>query len=195
MIPIRAEPQADPGVCRFVIEGGQELLSEGSYLCRDAGQAQGAPLLESLFAIDGLSQAWIAGNSVTVQKSSDAPWTDIGKQVGTVLRAHLDSGRKFVPPVAAKNAGSSSALAERIRTILDTQVNPGVAGHGGRIELIDIQGGRVFLKMSGGCQGCGAAKVTLKQGVEKTLRALIPEITEVVDVTDHSAGANPYYAR
>jgi ATP-binding protein involved in chromosome partitioning len=95
----------------------------------------------------------------------------------------------------ASTAASDGSLETRIRHILETQINPGVAGHGGKIELVELQGTRAILKMSGGCQGCGAAKVTLKDGVEKSLRAQIPEITEIVDITDHDAGKNPYYSR
>lgn len=93
------------------------------------------------------------------------------------------------------SASASGDLATRIRHLLETQINPGVAGHGGKIELVEVQGSRAILKMSGGCQGCGAAKSTLKDGVEKALLAQIPEITEVVDSTDHDSGKNPYYAK
>jgi Fe-S cluster biogenesis protein NfuA len=80
----------------------------------------------------------------------------------------------------------------RVREILEKQINPGVAGHGGKIELTEMRAGTAYLRMSGGCQGCGAAQATLRQGVEKTLRAQLPELVAVVDVTDHAAGAKPY---
>jgi Fe/S biogenesis protein NfuA len=68
-----------------------------------------------------------------------------------------------------------------------------VAGHGGWVELIDVQDKRVYLQMGGGCQGCGAADITLKAGIERLLKEEIPEIEEVLDTTDHASGANPYY--
>jgi Fe/S biogenesis protein NfuA len=84
-------------------------------------------------------------------------------------------------------------LAGAIQKLLDEKINPGVAAHGGRVSLIDIEAGRVVLQFGGGCQGCGMIDVTLKEGIEKTLKSEIPEITEVVDVTDHDAGDNPYF--
>lgn len=98
----------------------------------------------------------------------------------------------FVPAAKAPKLPKTGDLPTRIQAILDGQINPGVAGHGGKIELIEVKGSAAYLKMSGGCQGCGAAKLTLKQGVEKTLLAQLPEITEVIDVTDHSAGTSPF---
>ena len=84
-------------------------------------------------------------------------------------------------------------LAARVQTILDEEINPGVAAHGGRVALMNVQDGRVFIKFGGGCQGCGQADVTLKDGVVATLTRQVPEIREVVDATDHTAGENPYY--
>jgi Fe/S biogenesis protein NfuA len=81
-----------------------------------------------------------------------------------------------------------------VQQVLDDQVNPGLASHGGAVSLVDIQETRVVLSFGGGCQGCGMVDVTLKDGVAAQLQQQIPEITEVVDVTDHSAGENPYYA-
>ncbi|MCB1197668.1 MAG: NifU family protein, partial [Deltaproteobacteria bacterium] len=86
-----------------------------------------------------------------------------------------------------------SPLAVRVQEILDTEINPSIAAHGGNIELLDIKDGRAFVKMSGGCQGCSSAKATLKQGVEVRIKELIPEIIELVDTTDHALGDNPYY--
>lgn len=87
----------------------------------------------------------------------------------------------------------SGALADRVRQVLETRVNPAVASHGGEISLVDVDGDIVYLELGGGCQGCGMARVTLKQGVEKMLKEAIPEIRGIVDITDHAAGANPYY--
>ncbi|HXG16324.1 MAG TPA: NifU family protein [Calidithermus sp.] len=84
-------------------------------------------------------------------------------------------------------------LRARVQEIIDTMINPAVAGHGGWVELIDVQDNRVYLQMGGGCQGCGAADITLKAGIERLLKEEIPEVVEVLDTTDHAAGTNPYY--
>ena len=84
-------------------------------------------------------------------------------------------------------------LKARVQDLIDTMINPAVAGHGGFVELIDVQDNRVYLQMGGGCQGCGAADITLKSGIERLIKEEIPEVAEVLDTTDHSSGTNPYY--
>ena len=82
---------------------------------------------------------------------------------------------------------------EVVEGILRTQVNPAVAQHGGRIDLLDVQDAVVVVRLMGGCQGCGMANQTLRQGVEASLRRAVPGFRGVRDITDHAAGANPYY--
>lgn len=82
---------------------------------------------------------------------------------------------------------------ERVRQVLEIQVNPAIAAHGGSADLVAVEGDTAYLRLGGGCQGCGMAAVTLKQGVESAIRAAVPEITRITDVTDHAAGTNPYY--
>jgi Fe/S biogenesis protein NfuA len=84
-------------------------------------------------------------------------------------------------------------IKERVQHLLDTSINPGVAGHGGFVRLMDVQDNVVYLQMGGGCQGCGMADVTLKAGIERLIKEEIPEVAEVLDTTDHAAGRNPYY--
>jgi Fe/S biogenesis protein NfuA len=98
--------------------------------------------------------------------------------------------------VDAPNAGTprpSGPLAEAVQQVLDDKINPGVAAHGGHIDLVAVEDGTAYLRFGGGCQGCGMVNVTLKQGVEKILFADVPEVTKVMDVTDHASGTNPYY--
>ena len=82
---------------------------------------------------------------------------------------------------------------EKVRQLLDEQINPAIASHGGIANLVGVDGSRAMLELGGGCQGCGLAAVTLQQGIEKAILTAVPEITEVVDVTDHSLGVNPYF--
>ena len=85
------------------------------------------------------------------------------------------------------------AVDERVRHVLDTYVNPGIAAHGGTAELVAVDGGTAYLRLGGGCQGCGHAAITLTQGIEGAIKHAVPEITTIVDVTDHANGTNPYY--
>jgi Fe/S biogenesis protein NfuA len=84
-------------------------------------------------------------------------------------------------------------LARKVKELLDQHINPSIASHGGVVSLVDVQDDKVYVQMGGGCQGCGMASVTLNQGVEVMIKERIPEISEVIDVTDHGAGENPYY--
>ncbi len=96
-------------------------------------------------------------------------------------------------PAAADSPGDD--LAARVAAVLEQRVNPAVAAHGGRIALAGVQDNVVYVRMSGGCQGCGLAAVTLRQGVERMLREAVPEIAGVRDVTDHADGRNPFYGK
>ena len=96
-------------------------------------------------------------------------------------------------PTASLSSVPKGALAEKVRLILDEQVNPSIASHGGQINLVDVKGTEVFMEMTGGCQGCAASRMTLRQGVERMIRQHVPEVTEIHDVTDHDAGENPYF--
>ena len=87
----------------------------------------------------------------------------------------------------------SGPLGERVRQVLDAQVNPSIAAHGGQIDLVDVKDTEIYLEMSGGCQGCAMSRMTLRQGVERMLRQEVPEITAVHDITDHDSGSTPYF--
>jgi Fe/S biogenesis protein NfuA len=84
-------------------------------------------------------------------------------------------------------------IADKVQDILDGQVNPSIASHGGQINLVDVKGTELYMEMTGGCQGCAMSRLTLRQGVERMIRQAIPEITEIHDITDHESGENPFF--
>ncbi len=90
--------------------------------------------------------------------------------------------------------GSNGTLAQHVQTVLDTEVNPAVAAHRGRVSLVDVTAGRVQLRLEGGCQGCNLAQVTIRQGIEPMLRARLADVVSVVDVTNHAEGGEPFYS-
>lgn len=94
---------------------------------------------------------------------------------------------------AASMPNLTSPAAKTIQKLLEEKINPGVAGHGGHVTLVDVKENAVYLRLGGGCQGCGMADVTLKQGIEVMIKEAVPAITSVLDVTDHAGGNNPYY--
>jgi Fe/S biogenesis protein NfuA len=97
------------------------------------------------------------------------------------------------PGMAGPPVDLSGDVAQRVIQVLEQQINPSIAAHGGRADLVAVEGEAAYLRLSGGCAGCGMAAVTLSQGIEVALRESVIEITRVIDVTDHAAGTNPYY--
>jgi Fe-S cluster biogenesis protein NfuA len=192
---ITAEP-IDDDRCKFIVS--QPLHTGGVRRFGSAAEATGSPLAEAIFAIPGagIAEVIVSGNLVTVVKRSPTPWTAVGKSIGATIRAALATSLPAVAPrePAAGAPADDDALYERVAQLFDTEVNPMVARHGGAVELIDVQDGVVMLRMGGGCQGCGQADVTLRQGIEAMLRQHLPQVKGLVDVTDHSAGSSPYFA-
>jgi Fe-S cluster biogenesis protein NfuA len=192
-IRITAEP-IDEARCKFVLTGA--ALPAGVRRFGSAGESQGSPLAERLFEVPGITEVLVSGNTITLTKDGSAPWQMVGKQVGQAIRSAFGAR---APVLAAKKApagpgANDDALFERVTLVFEDRVNPMVAQHGGMVELVDVQDAVVMLRMSGGCQGCGMAQVTLRQGIEGILRDSVPEVKGVVDVTDHTAGSNPYFA-
>ena len=105
------------------------------------------------------------------------------------------SGFKITTPTAVipPNPDLSSSEAKEIQKLIEEKINPGVAGHGGHVTLVDVKDDMVYLRLGGGCQGCGQVDVTLKQGIEVMIKEKVPSIKGVLDVTDHAGGKNPYY--
>lgn len=127
------------------------------------------------------------------------PQADTGKLDGATLEltdqglAMNNPNSPAPPPMEAPKGDLSGPLVDRINQVLTEQVNPAIAAHGGGTELVSVDGTIAYLRLYGGCQGCGLAQVTLKQGIERILLESIPELTQVVDVTDHASGDDPYY--
>jgi Fe/S biogenesis protein NfuA len=86
-------------------------------------------------------------------------------------------------------------LAQRVQKVIDERIAPSLAGHGGWVELLEVDGDAAVIQFGGGCQGCGMSQVTLKEGIETAILEEVPEIKRVLDNTDHESGATPYYAR
>ncbi len=83
-------------------------------------------------------------------------------------------------------------MLRKIETLFDEQVRPALAAHGGNVEIIDFDNGKLFVKLQGGCQGCSSSSATLTEGIQRLVKQNFPEIEEIVDLTDHKSGENPY---
>jgi len=198
-IQIKAHVQ-DVARCQFVVDRPVSA-SGGALQFGNAREAKKHPLAEMIFGIGGVTGVLLSGNVVTVVKDGDDHWRDLAGQIGKATRAYLKSGaltRAENPPdplpAISEDAPLEAQIRARVQHVLDTEINPGVAAHSGRISLIAVKGTTLYIQMSGGCQGCGMAAATLKQGVEKAIRQAVPEVTEVLDATDHAAGHDPYYS-
>ncbi len=189
-ISITGEPISD-AMCQFTVD--RPVYPDKSFAFLSKEVAEGSPLAQRLFEIDGISKVVISHDQITINKSAGADWPVIGKSIGAAIRAHLATGDPAVSDAAWDNVPSSEEIRERVQQVLDTEINPSVAAHGGVVGVIDVQDNRVFIQMGGGCQGCGQADVTLKLGIENAIRAAVPGVGDILDVTDHAAGRNPYY--
>lgn len=194
-IRIRAEPSTiDPDACKFVVS--QTIFPGGPLFFDRPEKAQGSPLVERLFALPGVRTVLVSDNVVTVGKAPDEPWGPLLKPIGAAIRAQLQAGGPCVvasSPALKFGDRSDEELKVAIQELLDREVNPGIAAHGGAVHVVDVKDGVLFVRMSGGCQGCAASSLTLRNGVEKAVRRAMQEIRDVVDLTDHAAGTNPYY--
>jgi len=109
---------------------------------------------------------------------------------GLVLR----NPNPATPPITEGDVELTGGVDERVQQLIDMYINPSIASHGGFVTLISVEGDQAMVELGGGCQGCGLAAMTLRQGIESSIKHHIPEIVEVVDVTDHAAGENPFFA-
>src|SRR3989442_8013384 len=186
-VGITAEP-IDNQRCKFVLSVA--VLAGGVRRLTAPDEAKGSPLAEAIFAIPGLavSELIVSGNIITVVKQSPAPWQAVGRAVGNAIRSTVTADVPAVTPARKPASGEGSAvnddaLYEQVAKVFDEQVNPMVARHGGRVELIDVQDAVVMLRMGGGCQGCGMADVTLRQGIEGMLAQFVPAVRGIGDIT------------
>jgi Fe/S biogenesis protein NfuA len=112
-----------------------------------------------------------------------------GAQQGLVLR-----NPNRPDPLSGMHIELSGTTEEKVRQLLDGQINPALAMHGGFAGLDRVEDDKVFVTMGGGCQGCAVSAMTLREGIARSIKEAIPEVSEVVDITDHALGENPYYA-
>lgn len=139
-------------------------------------------------AVDGGGfTVFVDGNSAPRLEGATVDFIDQLNQSGFEV--------KTVPEADGRgSAAPTGPIAERVTHILDQQVNPSIAAHGGEIRLADVQGTEIYLEMMGGCQGCAMSRLTLRQGVEKMIHQSVPEVTAIHDITDHQSGENPFFS-
>jgi NFU1 iron-sulfur cluster scaffold homolog, mitochondrial len=182
-----------PTICRFT---SARTLYVGTKTVMSSRDATGLPLAEKLICLAGVEKLQLIGHLLVVTRTADREWTDLGIEVESILTSYLISGEALTPDdVHEKMMLMGRNAREKVQYLVDTQINPGVAEHGGSVQVVDVRDGGLYLRLHGGCQGCGAADFTLKQGIETIVKRAVPEIHQIIDLTNHRAGMNPYYQR
>jgi len=190
---IQTEATTDPTRIKFL--PGRTVLPSGTAEFAAAETSDGSPLARALFALDGVSGVTFDPTSITLAKADSKDWDELMPAALVAIMDHFTAGKPVVDDgfETGPESGLDSDEGKAIQRLLDEHINPQVASHGGHIALVDVKGDTAYIRMGGGCVGCGMANVTLKQGVAKAIQAQIPAITNVLDVTDHEGGTNPYY--
>ena len=210
-IEIEAKPSQTNSVCFFylsipIIKG---LKAE----CHTKEEAKNAPLFHALLDLSWVLDVAAEENTLVVRKRNSNPWQDDAPKVAEIIRKLYVEGTPFFNDIYLKNLNAEknqslpkpnqpfevneinvkSPVGVRIQKILTDVIGPSLASHGGYVNLVNVEKGKVYLYFGGGCQGCSQASVTVKQGIEKLLLKEFPELTEVVDITNHAKGTNPYF--
>ena len=144
---------------------------------------------------DGELSVVVPKSSIDQLRGARLEWSSEGEGGLVLVNPNTPEPEDLGVPADVMAAGLDGPLGSRVSVVLEQAVNPSIAAHGGRADLVamDEAQGIAYLRLSGGCQGCAMSRMTLTQGIEAALREEVPEITRVVDVTDHTGGANPYY--
>jgi Fe-S cluster biogenesis protein NfuA len=168
-----------------------------SDLAAEVTAALGRSILPSVIARGAAGLRVVAAEDGVVTLAADGSPGAVLPVLGRI-EAQL---RAAVPGVTAVKLASADPvpseagdLAEAARAILDADINPAIAAHRGRVTVAGVAGGWIRVRLEGGCQGCSLAEVTLRQGIEPVLRARLPQMTGVIDVTEHEAGTEPFFS-
>ena len=178
----------DPQTLRFILDAPVQDDAVARYENANAD----APLARALFAIPGVQRIEISGASIYVS-SSELDWATMKAPIARAIREVLNTESLPLGKGSDELKNKDTLLLDAVCDLLDREANPAIASHGGNVAVERVEACDVYLRMSGGCQGCAASSATLQQGIETMLRAALPEIRKIIDLTDHKAGSNPFY--
>jgi len=192
-VKIRGQPTTSAQVCKFVV-GGRPIIKLGDAAYFRKGMEGNSILPRELFKLGYLTKIGIEGDTLVLTSDmKDISWPEKGAEIGKVIRGWLASGAPPIVIEAIEEQNDEVFL--EVAKLIETHVNPSIASHGGIVTLKRVVGDKAYVIMGGGCQGCAASSVTLKKGVESMIKAKVDEINEIVDITNHDAGVNPYYKK
>ncbi len=193
-IAIRAETSvADPDSCKFSVS--KMVHPGGPFFFDNPERAAGSPLVERLFALAGVAHVLVAGSVVTIGKKERASWDSLRSEVGAVIRTQLLTGVRAIleaPQPSPSGNRNDDEIREVVQDLLDHETNPSIASHGGKISIVEVKDRKLYIEMSGGCQGCAASQVTPRRGFELMVRRVAPEVVDIIDTSDHASGTSPF---
>ncbi len=192
-ILIKAQPSVGNDQCVFMVN--RTLLEGYSWYFANFESAAESPLAEALFSLEDVETVLVLESTLTITRKDKTivDWKPLAFEVGAAVRKVLEEGSPLIAEKIIADLPAEDVIRKGIQENIDAEVNPGVAGHGGHIVLKSVKGNTVTIQMGGGCQGCSAADLTLKQGIHGSFRKAVPMVGAILDETDHSAGVNPYF--
>ena len=194
-VKVRGEFTIDPDTCKFTID--RPVLPGWTVAFRSAEEGRGSPLVDAVFAVPGIESVTIQDSTLSVKKSDPRPWPTLARELIPKLKEAFRQDRPAMSMAvtqALREMPTGGDMAGTIQKLIEEFINPALASHGGWVRLDRIEDRDVYLEMGGGCQGCAASRTTMQNGIENAIRDACPQVREIVDITDHQAGANPYYS-
>lgn len=189
---IRIKAQLDTSEQRIVLMVDQPVLKGYSFWCTQRSEAEKySPLSNALFEQANPTSILIHEMNVTVTGTTVN--ADTAQRLGQIIRSHLEAGKAVMGEAYLAAMPSAEQVREDLQEVIDNEINPGIAAHSGTITLVAVKGNTAYIKMGGGCQGCAASSITLRQGVETSFRKAVPQLGALLDETDHTAGNNPFF--
>ncbi|OQW49072.1 MAG: hypothetical protein A4S09_12665 [Proteobacteria bacterium SG_bin7] len=183
----------DNQTCSYFLN---KKISKNEVLYTDSLSANRSPLAAKIFGFPWTKSVELKPDQVNILKHDWVEWEVLAEPLAGLIKEHLNEklqrGNIEENP-EIKDHEIHHPLAEQISILIDNEINPAVAAHGGYIRLMNVKDDKVFISMEGGCQGCAQSQATLKEGVVTTIQKYFPQIQDVVDVTNHAQGENPYF--
>lgn len=178
---ITANPTPNPECMKFIVD--RQLVDGDPVSYQGVQEAVGSPLAEALFGLGGVASLFAYQNFITVTKSGEQSWQQFARDIGKTIRGFIQAGGSvYFKAAETTGDGEHSADVQKIRAVLD-EIQPYVAADGGAISFAGYRDGVVQVFMQGSCSGCPSSTVTLKAGIEEKLRAVLPDLKEVVAIS------------
>ena len=193
-IRIKACVDKDASACTFMVDR-PVLEGLSAWFPEKIWAKDVSSLAERLFEIKDVGSVMLHDTTVTVTyaKGSLSDWEELAKEIGPVIREQLKAETSVIIEEFREGIPPEDEIRQKLQACLDLEINPGIAAHSGVITLERVDGNTLYITMGGGCQGCAASTITLRNGIHTVFRKAVPQIGAIYDETDHASGTNPYF--